>query len=105
MADRPILFSAPMVRALLEGRKTQTRRVLKHGDHLPDDCVLHAGMVILRNTHTGVRQDVHIPLPYAPGGRLWVKETYAYVGTSDPGWLLYRADDYEGNYVDDSRSS
>ncbi len=72
MKERPILFSAPMVRAILEGRKTQTRRVAK---------LTHAGHVKEpgghRRWHTA-DFDARLACPYGqPGDRLWVRETYA----------------------------
>ena len=57
--ERPILFSAPMVRAIMEGRKTQTRRVVKP--------IPPRGL-----TPNHCRYGV-------PGDRLWVRETWAHV--------------------------
>ena len=71
MKERPILFSAPMVRALLAGTKTQTRRVAK----LTASARVKA-VGSPRNWHPGDPAAV-AACPYgAPGDRLWVKETW-----------------------------
>lgn len=80
MNEHPILFSAPMVRALLAGTKTQTRRVVKGSEHWPP-CVERATALGLRNTVMGVAADrstyaPEIKCPYGgPGDGLWVRET------------------------------
>jgi hypothetical protein len=67
--SRPILFSAPMVRAILEGRKTQTRRVIKHGFEYDYDD----GWPMAED-EDGIWQ--RVPCPYGkPGDALWVRET------------------------------
>lgn len=77
MKERQILFSAPMVRAILEGRKTQTRRAVKmkpwHSIEERDDGQQWPWM------YDGDRDaDYWLPCPYGqPGDRLWVRETWA----------------------------
>lgn len=72
MKSRPILFSAPMVRALLDGTKTQTRRVVKYADPSLIDT---DGWPLTDLSECGAGE-VRIACPYGQlGDRLWVRET------------------------------
>ena len=82
--ERPILFSAPMVRALLEGRKTQTRRVVKHPRWANKDEPIEVREIDGVQKPFAVVNDGELDLrtiecPYGkPGDRLWVRENFAY---------------------------
>lgn len=80
MTDRPILFSAPMVRALIAGTKTQTRRVLKEQCHTasPARISLTPGgrpTYEWRSTHG--RHLGYVAGLKNVGDRLWVKEGWS----------------------------
>lgn len=79
MKSRPMLFSAPMVRALLDDTKTQTRRIVK-----PEGAVEMVKMIGADNLPTGEWGwcphpryiQKYIRCPYGQvGDRLWVRET------------------------------
>ena len=109
MKEHPILFSPPMVNAILEGRKTQTRRVVK--DIEPDTKwrIGQMGEIVCKHPNRGkfgvfihIDDDTFpqcdlIPCPFGkPSDRLWVRETWADVNTPDGPAICYRAD---GNYM------
>jgi len=77
VTDKPIIFSAPMVRALLDGRKTQTRRVLNP----QPSGIARAERIAPKSWRIFPEADrctvAFKAPPYAPGDRLYVREAWA----------------------------
>ncbi|HBO3830710.1 TPA: hypothetical protein L4S92_001055 [Pseudomonas aeruginosa] len=99
MKERPILFTGPMVRAILEGRKTVTRRVVK-----PQPDFL-GSMVDPNTPFKPLDAGLHarITCPYGePGDRLWVRETWGLQVRSYGGgageFIVYRATNPDAIY-------
>ncbi len=90
MKERPILFSAEMVRAILDGRKTQTRRIVKPA-HLATSEPVEA---VLAQLSDAVLAQAPIFCPHGQtGDRLWVKETHRFPSKENPRVRVeYRAD-------------
>lgn len=76
MTDRPILFSGPMVRSILEGRKTQTRRPLKMPPTVPFSTICRDAAGMFTGDAWGNELE-RLRVPHAIGDRLWVRETWA----------------------------
>lgn len=114
MADRPIIFSAPMVRALLAGEKTQTRRPLNlsrysaylrgygctgllknyYGDHrLGLEFVDDARGLWHETDNPAGRSAWYVPIRFAHGDRLYVREVWRPIHSGDRSLgAEYRAD-------------
>ncbi|MEZ2739557.1 hypothetical protein [Comamonas jiangduensis] len=86
MKETGLMFKAPLVRAILEGRKTQTRRIVKR---LPlrinrDANAMEIDVANIENGEFAKR----IPCPVGkPGDRIYVRETFCYQWSDERGWL------------------
>lgn len=90
--DTPILFTGENVRAILDGRKTQTRRIVKMTD---SGRIKKPGSP--KNWHPDDQNAIEA-CPYGqPGDRLWVRETWANPGEEG---VLYRANPEDAALVE-----
>lgn len=114
MSEKPILFNTEMVRAILEGRKTVTRRILKLPNYIkqsednPELYTLFAEGCCYENQHME-ELTLYLKSPYESGDILYVRETYngMITGTKDRPKITYwyKADDEMNNPDDKWRPS
>ena len=130
MKERPILFNAPMVRALMAGTKTQTRRIVKPVKFYPDfgcavgqvggawrygspaalglrergdhwSVVLKGDVLQRMCTSEAYGWGAGAGCPYGvPGDRLWVRETFARIDGQTRPWI---ETDYQATYTHGDR--
>jgi hypothetical protein len=98
MTERPILFSAEMIRAILSGRKTKTRRVMKPQPEFYDGDKEWGWISSKAKSMLALVADkgtIHALSPYGvPGDQLWVRETWRCEELPDGlDGTRYRADD------------
>ncbi|MBZ1846738.1 hypothetical protein KFB38_23410 [Klebsiella pneumoniae] len=102
MKERGVIFNGEMVRAILHGRKTQTRRIMKpqpepcpRGGHWWPSNVFKTMLHVedeMQNGKGGWGGLVGDACPFGDvGDRIWVRETWAEAGASAPDLKLYRA--------------
>ena len=107
---KPIIFSTPMVQAILDGRKTMTRRVIKDKDITNNfDIDVDGSAYAYINPATGDSCPPTAIAKYQVGDILWVRETWGFVGCEKCGGECctgapdnYKGDDgcfvYRANY-------
>ena len=88
MAEKPIIFSTEMVQAILNGRKTQTRRVVKPQPQMINGKFEHSGfsedawpepnvyLALTPSGKFGLNKPPYYRSPYSFGDILWVRETW-----------------------------
>jgi len=89
MKEHPIIFNIEMAKALLEGRKTQTRRPMKFQDI--EKVINNAGNFYVDTIFDDKRYE--LKCPYEIGDRLWVRETWRVESfwEGEPMWFGYKA--------------
>lgn len=110
MKERPILFSSAMAPRLLDGSKTQTRRLPRKqpigrpwfwaGDSVDPEPMWFDGYTRGEEPRGAPTEDVNDPMRCRygePGDRLWVRETWAWPGEEG---YIYRADQWSADMVE-----